>query len=411
MTTGEIIAAIDIGSSKIKTLVGSFSEDKKLRILGVGLSPSTGVRKGNILDMDEFRKNIDTSLLEAEKMLGQHVNSVYLSLSGVTIESVINSGVVAVANGEVSEDDVNRAMDMSQNGVDMTNRTILKVVPESFTIDGTTGIKNPIGMGAKKLEVRSHIISIAENVLSNVRKGILDVGVDIVDVFANVLSAPEAVLSRRQKELGVVCIDIGASTTDVAVFEEGALIFSAVIALGGEHVTSDIALGLRISIDLAEKLKLEHADVNFCKDDSQKDEEIDLSKYSKTETTTISKKYLSEIVRARYSEFFYFVNSELKRIGKDGMLPEGAVLTGGAAKIRGLVDLSKEILRLPTSIGIPDDGDHISGTSLGDPQYAGIVGTLLLSQKYTPTRSRFKFNFSTNGFFSSLKQLIQKILP
>lgn len=146
MTTGEIIAAIDIGSSKIKTLVGSFSEDKKLRILGVGLSPSTGVRKGNILDMDEFRKNIDTSLLEAEKMLGQHVNSVYLSLSGVTIESVINSGVVAVANGEVSEDDVNRAMDMSQNGVDMTNRTILKVVPESFTIDGTSGIKNPIGM-------------------------------------------------------------------------------------------------------------------------------------------------------------------------------------------------------------------------------------------------------------------------
>jgi cell division protein FtsA len=334
MATGEIIAAIDIGSSKIKTLVGSFSEDKKLRILGVGLSPSTGVRKGNILDMDEFRKNIDTSLLEAEKMLGQHVNSVYLSLSGVTIESVINTGVVAVSNGEVSEDDVNRAMDMSQNGVDMTNRTVLKVVPESFTIDGTPGIKNPIGMGAKKLEVRSHIVSIAENVLSNIKKGILDVGVDIVDVFANVLSAPEAVLSRRQKELGVVCIDLGASTTDVAVFEEGALIFGTVIALGGEHVTSDIALGLRISIDLAEKLKLEHADVNFCKDDSLKDEEIDLSKYSKTETTTISKKYLSEIVRARYSEFFHFVNTELKRIGKDGMLPEGAVLTGGAAKIR-----------------------------------------------------------------------------
>lgn len=234
---------------------------------------------------------------------------------------------------------------------------------------------------------------------------------DIIDVFANVLSAPEAVLSRRQKELGVVCVDIGASTTDIAVYEEGVLIYAGVIALGGEHVTSDIALGLRISIDLAERLKLEHADVNFCKDDSVKDEEIDLSKYSKTETATVSKKYLSEIVRARYSEIFYFVNSELKRIGKDGMLPEGAVLTGGASKMKGLVDLAKEVLRLPTSIGIPDDGDHISGTSLGDPQYAGIVGTLLLSQKYSPTRSRFKFNLSTNGFFASLKKLIHKILP
>ncbi len=411
MVNGEIFAAIDIGSSKIKTLIGTFTEDKKLRILGVGVSASNGVRKWNILDMDEFRRNVDTSLSEAEKMIGEHVDTIYLSLSGVTIESVVNSGIVAIPHAEVTEDDVNRALDMSQNGVDLQNRTVLKVVPESFTLDGTPGIKNPIGMWAKKLEVRAHIISIAENVLSNVKKGIFDVGVDITDIFANVLSAPEAVLSRRQKELGVVCIDIGASTTDIAVFEEGTLIFSSVIALGGEHVTSDIALGLRISIDLAEKLKLEHADVNFCKDEKAKDEEIDLSKYSKTETATISKKYLSEIARARYSEILYYVNTELKRIGKDGMLPEGAVITGGAAKMRGLIDLSKEVLRLPSAIGVPEDSDHISGTSIGDPQYSGIVGTLLLSQKFSPSKSRFKLHLSVGGFISSLKQLIQKILP
>jgi cell division protein FtsA len=411
MVNGEIFAAIDIGSSKIKTLIGTFTEDKKLRILGVGLSPSNGVRKGNILDMDEFRRNVDTSLSEAEKMIGEHVDSIYLSLSGVTIESVVNSAIVAIPHAEVTEDDVNRALDMSQNGVDLQNRTVLKVVPESFSLDGTVGVKNPIGMGAKKLEVRAHIISIAENVLTNVKKGILDVGVDITDIFANVLSAPEAVLSRRQKELGVVCIDIGASTTDIAVFEEGALIFSSVIPLGGEHVTSDIALGLRISIDLAEKLKLEHADVTFCKDEKAKDEEIDLSKYSKTETATISKKYLSEIARARYSEILYYVNTELKRIGKDGMLPEGAVITGGAAKMRGLIDLSKEVLRLPSVVGIPEDSDHISGTSIGDPQYSGIVGTLLLSQKFSPSKNRFKLHVSFGGFTSSLKQLIQKILP
>ena len=223
---------------------------------------------------------------------------------------------------EVTEEDVNRALDMSQNGVDLQNKTVLKVVPESFILDGIAGVKSPVGLGAKKLEVRAHIITVSENILTNIRKGVLDVGVGVVDVFANILSSPEAVLSRRQKELGVVCIDIGASTTDVSVFEEGSLIYSTVVPLGGEHVTSDIALGLRISIDLAEKLKLEHSDVNFCKDDSQKDEDIDLTKYSKLETTTVSKKYLSEIVRARYSEILYFVNAELKKIGKDGMLPE-----------------------------------------------------------------------------------------
>jgi cell division protein FtsA len=209
MVSGDIFAAIDIGSSKIKTLIGSFSEDKKLRILGVGVVASNGVRKGNILDMDEFRSNIDSSLSEAEKMIGEHVDAVYISLSGISIESVVNSGIVAVSGTEVTDDDVNRALDMSQNGVDLQNRTVLKVVPESFSLDGTTGIKNPVG-----------IISISESALTNIKKGISDVGVDIADIFANVLSAPEAVLTRRQRELGVVCIDIGASTTDIAVFEE-----------------------------------------------------------------------------------------------------------------------------------------------------------------------------------------------
>ena len=146
MVSGDIFAAIDIGSSKIKTLIGSFSEDKKLRILGVGVVNSLGVRKGNILDMNEFRSNIDTSLTEAEKMIGEHIDSVYLSLSGVTIESTINTGIVAVPGGEVGEDDVNRALDMSQNGVDLQNRSVLKVVPESFSLDGTSGVKNPVGM-------------------------------------------------------------------------------------------------------------------------------------------------------------------------------------------------------------------------------------------------------------------------
>lgn len=411
MVPGEIFTAIDIGSSKIKTIIGTFTEDKKLRVLGVGLASSGGVRKGNILDMDEFKKNVDASLLEAEKMTGEETRSVYLCVSGTSIDSVVGTGIVAVPHGEVSEDDVSRALDMSQNGVDLTNREVLKVIPESFALDNEAGIKNPSGMAAKKLEVRAHIFSVGENVLGNIKKGIADVGVDIYDVYPNVISAPEAVLSRRQKELGVVVVDIGASTTDVAVYEEGTLIFATVIPIGGEHVTSDVAIGARVSIDLAEKLKIEYGDLAFAKEDKAKDEDIQLSKLSKTETATVSKKYLSEIVRARYSEIFYFINSELKKIGKDGMLPEGAVLTGGGSKMRGVVDLAKEIFRLPAAVGIPEDSDLISGTSIGDPVYAGVIGTLLLSQRYGTGRHRLKLSFSVGGFWTSLKTIFSKLVP
>lgn len=411
MVSGEVFTAIDIGTAKIKTVIATFTEDKKLRVLGVGIAKSNGIRKGNIIDMDEFKKNIDDSLSEAERMTGEQVSAIYLSLSGTNIEVVTNNGIISVPHGEVSAEDVNRVLDMSQNGVDLMNKVVLKVIPESFTLDQESGVKNPVGMSAKKLEVRSHIFCISSNILSNIKKGIYDVGVDILDIYPNVLAAPEAVLSKRQKELGVVCIDIGASTTDVAVFEEGSLIFAAVIPIGGEHVTSDIALGARVSIDTAEKLKIEYGSVGFCKDEKAKDDEIDLAKISKNETTTISRKYLSEIIRARYSEIFYFVNNELKKIGKDGMLPEGAVISGGGAKARDVNELAKEVLRLPSMIGTPEDSDFISGTSIGDPIFAGIIGTLLLSQKYGVARSGFKLNLSLGGFFGSIKNALKKIMP
>lgn len=181
--------------------------------------------------MDAFKKDIDDSLSEAERMTGEQVSAIYLSLSGTNIEVVTNNGIISVPHGEVSTEDVNRVLDMSQNGVDLMNKVVLKVIPQAFTLDMESGVKNPVGMSAKKLEVRSHIFCISSNILSNIKKGIYDVGVDILDIYPNVLSAPEAVLSKRQKELGVVCIDIGASTTDVAVFEEGSLIFAAVIPI------------------------------------------------------------------------------------------------------------------------------------------------------------------------------------
>jgi cell division protein FtsA len=412
MVSGEYFVAIDIGSSRIKTVIGEWGDNKKLRILGVGSAESRGIRKWNILDMEEFKANLDVALGEAEKMIGAQVTHVCLGLSGVHIDVTRKSGIVAVAGIDVSEDDINRALDMSQNGVDLMNRTVLKVIPESFSLDLENVIRNPLGMSGKKLEVRSHIIAMGANVLSNIRKWVTDVGVEIADIYPNVLAIGESTLSRRQKELGVVVLDIGSSATNFAVYEEGAMIYAWVIPLGGEHVTSDLALGLRISIDTAEKIKLGYGDLGFgegMKPDY--DEDIDLASVSNVDTIVISRKFMNEISRARYEEIFHHVNMELKKVGRDGMLPEGVILTGGGSKMHGLVDLARSYLRLPANIGIPENVEWVTGTSIADPIYSASIGVLLLVGKYGSIKQSLKVQFSLGGIANSLRHLFKKIMP
>jgi cell division protein FtsA len=378
----------------------------------VGIADSQGIRKGNILDMEAFKMNLDSALGEAEKMTGEQFSHVCLGLSGVHIDIAGRGAIVPVAGMEVTEEDVNRALDMSQNGMDTMNRTILKVVPESFGLDLEIGIKNPVGMSGKKLEVRSHIVSIGSNVLANIKKGVLDVGVEIMDIYPNILAVGEATLTKRQKELGVVVVDMGSSSSNVAVYEEGALIYAGVLPIGGEHVTSDLALGLRISIDTAEQLKLNYGDLTI-RDTKGKDvdEEIDLSKISNTEVIGVSRNFMNEIIRARYEEIFHHIVMELKKVGRDGMLPEGIVITGGGAKMRGLVELARTYMRLPASIGLPDSIEGVRGTSISDPIYSSVVGNLLLIQKYGTAKRPFKVNFSVVSIFVSLKGIFKKIMP
>jgi cell division protein FtsA len=410
MVSGEQFVAIDIGSNRIKVVIWEWNERKELRILGVGVADSQGIRKGNILDMEAFKMNLDSALGEAEKMTGEQFSHVCLGLSGIHIDIAGRGAIVPVAGIEVTEEDVNRALDMCQNGLDTMNRTVLKVVPESFGLDLESGIKNPVGMSGKKLEVRSHIVSIGSNVLANIKKWVLDVGVEIMDIYPNILAVGEATLTKRQKELGVVVVDMGSSSTNVAVYEEGALIYAGVLPIGGEHVTSDLALGLRISIDTAEQLKLNYGDLTI-REGKSTDEEIDLSKISNSESMSISRKFMNEIIQARYEEIFHHIVMELKKVGRDGMLPEGIVITGGAAKMRGLVDLARTYMRLPASIGVPDQVEGVSGTSISDPIYSSVVGNLLLIQKYGTAKRPFKVNFSLGNVFGSLKNIFKKMIP
>ncbi len=411
MSIENAITCIDIGSSKIRTIIGTFNgeDNNNLHILWVGISDSNAMRKWNILDMEEFKSNIDKSLEEAEKMAWEQVSGAFISFNSSSFEVIDNKWIVAISGEEIETWDVERVLDMAKNGISLPNREIVKVIPDNFVVDLEEGIKSPIGMSARKLEVRANIFSIGSNVLNNIKKAIEDVGIEIYDVFPNVISAPEWVLTKRQKELWVVCIDIWASTTWITVYEEGSLKFSKIIPIGWDSVTNDIALGLRISIDTAERLKLEFGQLSLEKQENFKDVEIDLSKISKWEEGNISTLYLSKIITARYEEILFFIREELRRIGKDGMLPEWAVLVGSGSKMRGFVDLSKEVLRLPVVIGIPTIDDFVADTSINDPSFAGVLGTLITANKYRDARNTISFNIW--ALFGSVSKVFKKLLP
>lgn len=412
MWSENIITAIDIGSSKIRTVVGTFSQEgsRDFNVLGIGVTTSYAIRKGNILDMEEFKSNLDKSLEEAEKMAGEQVSGAYLSFNSSSFEVISSKGIIAISGDEVTSEDVDRVLDMAKNGVDLPNREILKVIPEYFVVDLEEGVKNPVGMSARKLEVVAHIFSMNKNILGNIKKAVSDVGIEIYDVLPNLLASPQWVLTKRQKELGVVCIDIGASTTGITVYEEWVLKFSSVIPIGWDSVTNDIALGVRTSIDVAEKLKLDYVQLSLEEEDpAAKDREIHLSEIGSGEEGTVSEKYLSQIATARYEEIFFFIRDELRKVWKDGMLPEWAILVGGGAKANGLVDIAKQILRLPVFIGIPVEKEALSETSISDPVFASVIGSMIFANKYSVGRIPFTINIS--GMFQSIVKVFKKILP
>jgi len=410
MSLEKTITAIDIWSSKIRTIIWSFSWEKndKFMVLWIWISNSTAIRKWNILDMEEFKDNIDKSLEEAEKMAGQQVSSAYISLNSSSFDILTNRWVIAISWDEITQDDVDRVLDMTKSWVDFPNREILKVIPEVFSVDIEDWVKNPIGMSARKLEVTAKIFSINTNVLNNIKKCINDVWIEVLDVYPNLLSSPEWVLTRRQKELWVVCIDIWASTTWVTVYEEWILKHSAIIPLGWDNVTNDIALWLRTSTLVAEKLKIEQA-VLSTKDKPQKEKKFNLSKLNMWEDLEIDLQYLSQIATARYEEIFQYIREELKAIWKDGMLPEWAVFVWWAVKVKNFLDSAKQNLKLPCFVWTPEISDEMTESFIHDPVYAAIIWTLLLANKYWVEETSININFS--WIIDSILKFLKKLLP
>ncbi|MEA1926549.1 MAG: cell division protein FtsA [Patescibacteria group bacterium] len=406
MLKNEYIIAIDIGSSHIRTVVAQViaQEENKPRIVGVGVVLSSGIRRGIVADIEEVTESIGKSIEDAQRNSGVKIENAYVSIGGAHIKSVETKGVIAVGmvNGEVSPEDIERATEAAQAINLPPNKEILHLVPQSYCLDDQEDIKDPLGMIGVRLEVRGLIIFGSTSHIRNITKCVNNNGIEVEGFVISPLAAAKAVLNKRQKELGVVCIDIGSETTSLAVYEERELIHIAVLPIGAGHITNDIAIGLRTSIDVAEKVKLKYG--SALSNEISKRDQINLADFDPNEEGIISRRHVAEIIEARLEEIFYMVEKELKKINRSALLPAGAVLTGGGACMQGSVDLAKDILKLPVQTGFPIE---LSGLidKVDSPVFSVTIGMILWAFEDPVAMAN---NERTSNIFSK-KDLISKM--
>ena len=375
-----IICSIDIGSHSVYTIVARKKDDLLPQIIGVGFAKSSGIRQGVIVDSEEARAAISESVRTAERVSAVKISRAVVSIGGRHISAVPSKGVIAVsrADGEISADDIDRVISEAKTFALPNNREIIHVIPREFIVDGDGGIKDPLGMRGVRFEVDSLVISGASMYIKNLISVLNDMGIEVEEITLDALASSKATLSKRQKELGVVCLDIGGGTTGVTVYEEGDLIQTSVVPLGGAHITNDLAIGLRIPVDVAENIKLEYG--SAITSEVGKRDIIDLSYIDSSEHGNISRREVCVIMEARLSEIFELANKELKKIGKEAFLPGGVVLVGGCAKIPHVVDLAKQKMRLPVQIGFPREVTGIV-ERVDDPSYATALGLIFLAME------------------------------
>ena len=411
MTDSKIVVGIDIGTSKIVTLIAKI--DEAVNILGVSEVKSLGIRKGQIVDIEEAVSVINSSLEGAERMAGYSASHVIASIGGSHIESQNSRGVVAVStpDGEITRNDIVRVIDAAKAISLPSSREIIHVLPRNYTVDGQEGIKDPIGMTGVRLEVDTHIVTASTTSLRNLEKAFAEVGVDVDNIVFNGYASGLSVLSETEKELGVVLVDIGAGTTDISIYIDGSVSYSSVLPIGARHITNDLAIGLRISLESAEKIKLylsrgpEKRKLKIEEDleeekevVSAKGDELDFSALSlPEELRKVSKKTLIDgIIRPRLNELFTMIGLEIKKSGFGGQTPAGIVVTGGGAKTIGIQDSAKRMLAMPVRTGIPTGIKGIID-EVEDSSFATVVGLVIYGSKSEVSNS-LPFGFSMPQF-------------
>ena len=411
MTEPKTIVGIDVGTTKICTLVGEIYEDGQLRIIGVGVAPSRGLRKGVVVNVQEATEAITASVRKAERISGYQITSAYVGIGGGHISAINSRGVVGISRTArgISEADIERALDAARAIAIPHNREIIHTIPRGYLVDGQEGVKDPIGMQGIRLEVETHIVTGASTSVSNLVKCIRAAEVGIDDLILQPLASGEAVLKGPEREMGVVLADIGGGTTDIAIFIEGSIWHTVILGTGGEHLTRDVAVGLRTPFNTAEELKVQYGHALAAS--LTTDELIEVTSFGNGARQSVSRLQLSEVIEARAEEILSLILREVKRSGYDGLLAAGLVMCGGTAELAGFRDLAQQVLALPVRVGKPQDLQGLTDV-LDSPAYATSVGLLLWGMRHQqvdrpePRRSR-----PPSQLWSSVRNWIRAFLP
>ncbi len=406
-----IVVGIDIGTTKVCTLVARVEGERSLRILGVGIEPSQGIRKGNIVDLAAASTSIARSIEKAQRTSGLEITSGLVSLAGSHVSSVNSRGVVGISGGVIDEIDVARALEAAQAVAIPHNRQIIHVVQRSFVVDGQDGIRTPIGMHGYRLEVEAHIITAAEATVENLRQSVEAAGVQATQFVLNPLASAEVVLSETERQMGAIVCDIGGGTTDLAIYIDGDIWHTMVLAVGGNHITSDIAHGLRLSLEQAEEIKKQYG--HAIESEVASDDVFTVRSFGEDQPIQVNRRDLAHIIEARAEEIFLLVLQEIKRSGYDGLLPAGMVLTGGTSLLPGIRSLASSVLGLPVRLAKPENLVGLTD-QLHSPAYSTSVGLLnwaLIMSESEPTRGRRrqpKGNILDN---ENLRNFLRRLLP
>ncbi|MEN9557818.1 MAG: cell division protein FtsA, cell division protein FtsA [Candidatus Parcubacteria bacterium] len=375
----DFIVGLDIGSSRIRFAVGQVSHANEhgpvLTLVGAVEHHSQGISKGAVAALEDTVASLSSALELVERQMGLPIEEAVVGIGGPHFSIIAANGVVGVSrtDGEIRSEDVDRVLEATKGAANPANHEILHVISHGFVVDGQTGIKDPLGMHGIRLEASTHLVLGLAGHVRNLTKAVFRAGLDISSLVFGPLASAEVVTNARERELGVCVVNIGSATTSVLVFEEGSLLHAAVLPVGSDHITSDIAIGLRTSLEVAEAIKIHYG--NAAPDDVDKRDEVHLSSFGGVDgEDAISARYVAEIVEARVEELLEKVEAELQRADRSGLLPAGVVMTGGGAKIRGIVDVAKRVLRLPASIGAATHLSTPMPELVHDPAFSTAVG-------------------------------------
>jgi len=369
-----LVVALDIGTSKVAAFVGEVNQEGGINVIGMGLQPSRGLKRGVVVNIESTVKAISRAIEEAELMAGCHIHSAYTGIAGSHIQSLNSHGIVAIRDNEVTAQDVERVIDAAKAVAIPADQKILHILPQEFTIDMQDGIREPIGMAGVRLEAKVHIVTGAVSAAQNIVKCVQRCGLRVGDVVLEQLASSYAVLSDDEKELGVCMIDIGGGTTDIAVFTDGAIRHTAVIPIAGDHVTNDLAMALRTPVPHAERLKIQYGSAFASRVGA--DAVVNVPTVAQSGTRQASQRALAQVVEARYEELFSLIKHELRRSGFADMLAGGIVFTGGASKMSGCIELAEQVLGMPARLGKPVMVGGLPDV-IDNPSFATGAGLLL----------------------------------